>query len=118
MDDEALAQAIREPHWGSLVRFAREARGVDQFSLAYEMSCSQSVLSRWERQGNVPTVRTLCRVAAYAGVTLAVTMRPDHGQPMEIVFDGIGFRRRAMLLRRVAMLSREAEAIRGRLGLL
>lgn len=91
---------VRSLGWGRLVRFAREAAGTGQFWLAYEMDCSQSVIARMEAPGNLPTVRTLTKIAAETGCTLTITMRAPDGRSQDVTFDGIEFARRRMLRRR------------------
>ncbi len=60
---------------GYLILKARAATGLTQAQLAKKVGTSQSMVARWESGAQVPSVRTLMKVAKATGYELAVGLR-------------------------------------------
>lgn len=60
---------------GYLILKARAATGLTQAQLAKKVGTSQSTVARWESGAQVPSVRTLMKVAKATGYELAVGLR-------------------------------------------
>lgn len=57
---------------GYLILKARAAAGLTQARLAKKIGTSQSMVARWESGSQVPSVRTLMKIAEATGLELAV----------------------------------------------
>lgn len=57
---------------GYLVLKARAAAGLTQAQLATHLATSQSMVARWESGAQVPSVRTLMRIAKATGFELSL----------------------------------------------
>jgi transcriptional regulator with XRE-family HTH domain len=67
---------------GYLVLKARAAAGLSQAQLAKRIRTSQPMVARWESGKQLPSVRTLVRIAQATGFDLAVGLRDSHsGRP-------------------------------------
>ena len=74
----AVDQVLRrEADVGPLIRTAREEAGLTQAALAARLRTTQSVVSRWERGGDVPRLSTLVRVLRACGQSLILSIRPE-----------------------------------------
>ena len=68
---------------GYLILQARGAVGVSQAQLADRIGTSQPTVARWESGAQLPSVRSLLRVAAATGFQLRVGLA--HGNSPELV---------------------------------
>ena len=68
---------------GYVILVAREVSGLSQRKLATRMETSQPSVAKLETGSRMPTVRTLMRAAAAAGLELVVGLRdPDSDPPL------------------------------------
>ncbi len=75
---------------GELVLAARAAAGITQAELAERLGTSQPTIARWEGGRQIPSVRTLVRVAKATGFDLVLGLRtpgPDGRDVATGVFD-------------------------------
>ena len=71
----AYDAARREMGVGYLILQARSAAGLTQAELADRIGTSQPTIARWEAGGQLPSVRSLIRVAEATGFELRVGLR-------------------------------------------
>lgn len=91
---------------GYLILKARAAAGLTQTQLAKKIGSSQPMVARWESGAQVPSVRTLVKVAQATGYELAVglrepTKRPDRFLALEVI-ERKGQKTRGRILREAA----------------
>lgn len=91
---------------GYLVLKARVAAGFTQAQLARRIGSSQSMVARWESGAQVPSVRTLMKIAHATGYELAVGLReprktPDRFLTLEVI-EQKGQRTKGRILREAA----------------
>lgn len=60
---------------GYVILTARASAGLTQEQLAREIGTSQSTVARWESGAQIPSVRSLLKIADASGFDLAVRMR-------------------------------------------
>jgi len=72
---ETYDAARREMGVGYLILRARAAAGLTQEQLASRIGTSQPTIARWESGSQLPSVRSLTRVAAATGFELRVGLR-------------------------------------------
>jgi transcriptional regulator with XRE-family HTH domain len=78
----AYEAARREMGVGYLILQARAAAGLSQRELARRIGTSQPTIARWESGAQVPSVRSLTRIARATGFELTLGMR-DTGKPQK-----------------------------------
>ena len=71
----AYEAARREIGIGYLILKARAAAGLTQRELAMEIGTSQPTVARWESGAQLPSVRSLTRIAEATGFQLTVGLR-------------------------------------------
>ncbi len=71
----AYEDARRELGVGYLILQARAAVGISQRELARRIGTSQPTIARWESGAQVPSVRSLSRIARATGFELTVGLR-------------------------------------------
>lgn len=91
---------------GYLVLKARAAAGLTQAQLAKKVGTSQSMVARWESGAQVPSVRTLMKIAKSTGYELTVGLRepvkrPDRFLALEVI-EQKGKRTKGRILREAA----------------
>ena len=69
---------------GYLILQARAAIGASQAQLADLIGTSQPTVARWESGAQLPSVRSLLRVAEATGFQLRVGLTDDHEQDMTV----------------------------------
>ncbi len=67
--------ARREMGVGYLILKARASAGLTQNELAHRIGTSQPTIARWESGAQVPSVRSLMRIADATGFELTVGLR-------------------------------------------
>ena len=60
---------------GSLILEARASAGFSQAQLAKKIGTSQPMIARWESGSQLPSVRSLLRIAEASGFDLALALR-------------------------------------------
>jgi len=91
---------------GYLILKARAAASLTQAQLAKKIGTSQSMVARWESGAQVPSVRTLMKIAEATGYELAVGLRepkktPDRFLALEVI-EQKGQRAKGRILREAA----------------
>lgn len=91
---------------GYLILKARAAAGLTQTRLAKKVRTSQAMVARWESGAQVPSVRTLMKIAHATGYELAVGLRepkktPDRFLALEVI-EQKGHKAKGRILREAA----------------
>ena len=81
---EAYDAARRDAGVGYLILRARAAAGLTQEQLASRIGTSQPTIARWESGSQLPSVRSLTRVAAATGVELRVGFRDGRSRVVTV----------------------------------
>lgn len=81
----SVNQSVKSFAAGGLVRLARSRAGLTQRQLAERTGVPQSVIARIESGSRQPTIPTLDRILAGAGVELRYRLEPieDHDEALE-----------------------------------
>jgi transcriptional regulator with XRE-family HTH domain len=74
---QAYAEAEREMGIGILILRARASAGLTQRELAGRIGTSQPTIARWESGAQVPSVRSLTKIADATGFRLTVGLRRE-----------------------------------------
>lgn len=81
---QAYDAARREIGVGYLILRARTAAGFTQEQLASRIGTSQPTIARWESGSQLPSVRSLTRVAAATGFELRVGLRDGRSRAVTV----------------------------------
>lgn len=81
---DAYEAARREMGVGYLILRARAAAGLTQEALAERIGTSQSTIARWESGTQLPSVRSLMRVADATGFELQVGLSDARSQVVTV----------------------------------
>lgn len=106
---EAVKKGYEETHEamgvGYLILKARASASLTQAQLARKIGTSQSMVARWESGAQVPSVRTLMKIAQATGFELAVGLRepkaPDRFLALEVI-EQKGHKTKGRILREAA----------------
>jgi transcriptional regulator with XRE-family HTH domain len=83
-EEEGSTSASEPAHRGTgvgdLVLQARVAAGLTQAELAARIGTSQPTIARWESGNQLPSVRSLLRLAEGTGFHLRVSLRDGHAR--------------------------------------
>lgn len=80
----ASGAARREMGVGYLVFQARAVAGLTQAELASRIGSSQPTIARWESGRQLPSVRSLLRLAEATGFHLRVSLRDGHARVVTV----------------------------------
>ena len=103
-----MTPAARNESLGDRLRSARTAAGLSQSMLERKSGIPKSMLSRYENDHLLPSVRTLRRLADSIGVAASSLFEDDDSPAMldrELAERGIRFGSRAEMLRFADMIS-------------